>query len=100
MLRNDDCTERRIPRSAVFLQTFSEAPVDIRLVSSLTNDDEDRFAALVLHAMSELLGKTSAAYTVRIVTAAGKILQHSRPQPAAVKPSPLSSSRTAMDTRR
>jgi hypothetical protein len=56
--------------------------VDIRLVSSLTNDDEDRFAALVLNAVTELLAKTSAAYTIRIETAAGKIIQHSRPQPA------------------
>lgn len=74
--------------------------MDIRLVSSLTNEDEDRFAALVLNAMSELLGKTSAAYTVRIETTAGKILQQSRPQPAAAKPIALRSSRSAMDTRR
>jgi hypothetical protein len=77
-----------------------EAPVDIRLVSSLTNEDEDRFAALVMNAMSELLGKTSAAYAVRIVTAAGKILQHSRPEPAAGKAIAVRSSRSAMDTRR
>jgi hypothetical protein len=73
--------------------------VDIRVVSSLTNDDEDRFASLVLHTISELLGRTAAAYTVRIVTTAGKVLQHSRPQPAT-KPLTLRSSRTAMDTRR
>ena len=69
--------------------------MDIRLVSSLTNEDEDRFAAQVLNAVSELIARTSAAYTVRIVTAAGKILQQSRPEPAAVR-----SSRSAMDTRR
>ena len=73
--------------------------MDIRVVSSLTNDDEDRFASLVLNTVSELLGRTSAAYTVRIVTAAGKVLQQSRPQPAS-KPLTLRSSRTAMDTRR
>jgi hypothetical protein len=74
--------------------------VDIRVVSSLTNDDEDRFASLVLNAMSELLGKTAAAFTVRIETTAGKILQQSRPQPAPTKPLTLRSSRSAMDTRR
>ena len=74
--------------------------MDIRVVSSLTNDDEDRFAALVLNTMSELLGRTSAAYTVRIETSTGKVLQQSRPQPASSKPLTLRSSRTAMDTRR
>jgi hypothetical protein len=74
--------------------------VDIRVVSSLTNDDEDRFAAQVLNAMGELLGKTPVAYTVRIVTAGGKILQQSRPGSAAGKTQPARSSQSVLDTRR
>ena len=74
--------------------------MDIRVVSSLTNDDEDRFASLVLNAVNDLLGRTSAAYTVRIETAAGKVLQQSRPGPPAAKPQPARSSQSVLDTRR
>jgi hypothetical protein len=74
--------------------------VDIHLVSSLTNDDEDRFAALVLNAVSDLLGKTAVAYTVRIETTGGKILQQSRPVAAPKQPVAVRAGRTAADTRR
>lgn len=74
--------------------------MDIHLISSLTDDDEDRFASVVLNAMSDLLGNTPVAYSVRIETTAGKVLQQSRPIAEASKPMPARSNRTAADTRR
>jgi hypothetical protein len=52
-------------------------PVDIRVVSSLTDDDEDRFAIVLLKAMRELHDTFPAAYSVHIETTAGKVIQHS-----------------------
>jgi hypothetical protein len=49
--------------------------VDIRLVSSLTDDDEDRFAIVLMKAMRELHANFPAAYSVRIETAGGKVFQ-------------------------
>ena len=52
--------------------------MDIRLVSSFTDDDEDRFAGVLLNTMSDLLSTIPIAYSVRIETAGGKVLHHSR----------------------
>jgi len=52
--------------------------VDIRVVSSLTSEDEDRFASLVMKAISDLMATVPIAYSVRIETGSGKILQQSR----------------------
>jgi len=52
--------------------------VDIRLVSSLTVDDEDRFASVLLNAMDDLLSQLSVAYHLRINTTGGTVLQRSR----------------------
>jgi hypothetical protein len=52
--------------------------VDIRLVSSLTDDDEDRFAAIVLSALVDLLNRQAIAYSVRIETDRGIVLQHNQ----------------------
>jgi len=52
--------------------------VDIRLISSLTDDDEDRFASVLLNAMDELLGQFAVAYHLRINTTAGTVLQRTR----------------------
>ena len=59
--------------------------MDIRLVSSLTDDDEDRFAAIVLAAILELLNQQAIAYSLRIETAGGNVFQHnqSTSEPAA-----------------
>jgi hypothetical protein len=54
-----------------------DVAVDIRLVSSLTAEDEDRFAPVILNALAELLDKAPVAYSIRIETAAGKTMQHS-----------------------
>jgi hypothetical protein len=52
--------------------------VDIRLVSSLTDDDEDRFASVLLSTMDDLLSQMAVAYHVRIDTTAGTVLQRTR----------------------
>jgi len=57
--------------------------VDIRLVSSLTDDDEGRFAQVLLKAMANLLIKMPIAYSVRIQTTRGKIFHRSRRAPEA-----------------
>ena len=52
--------------------------VDIRLISSLTDDDEDRFASVLLNAMDDLLSQLAVAYHLRINTTGGAVLQRSR----------------------
>lgn len=49
--------------------------MDIRLVSSFTDDDEDRFALVLLKTMRELLGTFPIAYSVRVETTHGKVFQ-------------------------
>jgi hypothetical protein len=51
--------------------------VDIRLISSFTAEDEDLFAPVVLNAIAELLDKAPVAYSIRVRTTAGTIVQHS-----------------------
>jgi len=46
--------------------------VDIRFVSSLTPDDENRLAPALLSALGGLLDQLPIAYTLRVETAAGK----------------------------
>lgn len=55
--------------------------MDIRIISSLTDNDEDRFAGVVLEAMADLLSKIPITYLVRIETARGKIFHRSRSAP-------------------
>lgn len=52
--------------------------MEIRFVSSLTEDDEIRFAPAIVKAISHLLAAFSIVYTVRIETAGGQIFQSSR----------------------
>jgi len=51
-------------------------PMNIRFVSSLTPDDEERIAPGILNALGLLLDQLPLAYTLRIETSGGKILQH------------------------
>jgi len=64
---------------------LAEDFVNIRFISSMTNDDENRFASAVLNAMDELLRHLPIVYYVRIDTTAGGVLQRSRA--ATVAPS-------------
>jgi hypothetical protein len=50
--------------------------MDIRFISSLTPDDEERLAPGVVSALSMLLDQLPLAYTLRIETAGGKVFQH------------------------
>lgn len=50
--------------------------MDIRFVSSLTPDDEERLAPGIVSALSMLLDQLPLAYTFRIETAGGKVFQH------------------------
>jgi hypothetical protein len=57
--------------------------VDIRFISSLTSDDEDRLAPAVLTAVSSLLDQLALAYTLRIETTGEKVYHHSHPATSA-----------------
>jgi hypothetical protein len=50
--------------------------MDIRFVSSLTIDDENRLAPALLQAVVALLRAMPLAYTVRIETAGGEVFEH------------------------
>jgi hypothetical protein len=50
--------------------------MDIRFVSSLTIDDENRLAPALLQALAALLRTSPLAYTIRIETAGGQIFEH------------------------
>ena len=57
--------------------------MDIRFVSSLTDDDEGRFAPVLLKAMADLLSTIPIAYSVRIETTRGKVFHRSCTAPLA-----------------
>lgn len=53
--------------------------MDIRFISTLTPDDEERIASTLLRAASAILDQTGLAYTLRIQTTSEKVLQHIHP---------------------
>ena len=59
--------------------------MDIRFVSSLTIDDENRLAPALLQAITALLRTLPLAYTIRVETAGGQVFEH---QQASVAPVP------------
>ena len=50
--------------------------MDIRFVSSLTEEDENAFAPALLKAVSVILDQLPIAYTLRIETTAKQVFQH------------------------
>jgi hypothetical protein len=77
----------------------SEGPVEIRFVSSLTADDEDRIAPALLTAIATLLDQFPIAYTVRIETVASKTYQqHSLPDANQTATMPYAPSSQRADT--
>lgn len=50
--------------------------MNIRFVSSLTPEDEDRLAPVVLKAIGAILDEFPIAYTLRIETASATVFQH------------------------
>ena len=53
--------------------------MEIRFVSSLTPEDENTFAPVLLKALGALLDQTPIAYTLRIQTSGMQVCQHSNP---------------------
>ena len=58
--------------------------MNIRFVSSLTPDDEDRLAPGLVTALGQLLDAMPIAYTLRVETATGKLYQHAHAGPDVV----------------
>ena len=48
----------------------------IRFISSLDAEDEFRFATAVIAGLSKLLDELPIAYTIRLETAAGQVIEH------------------------
>ncbi len=53
--------------------------MDIRFVSTLTSEDEDRIAPTLLKAATAILDRLSLAYTLRIETTAQTVYQYHHP---------------------
>lgn len=62
--------------------------MNIRFVSSLTPDDEERVAPGVLNALRLILDTMPLAYTIRIETATGRVFQHAHAGTEAEPPAP------------
>src|SRR4051794_9443289 len=62
-------TERR-------LHSAPQHIVEIRLISTLTSEDEARIAAAICAAAGPLLDHLTIAYTLRIETADGQVFEH------------------------
>ena len=60
--------------------------MDIHFVSTLTPEDEDRYAPMVLAAVKAILEPMPIAYAVRVVTANGLAVQHTKSDLAAEAP--------------
>lgn len=61
--------------------------MDIRFISSLNAEDENRLASILLAAVTNLLDQFPLAYAIRIETASGQLVQHSHPasgEPVAI----------------
>src|SRR5262245_51102872 len=58
-------------------------PMDIHFVSTLTPDDEERLATMVVETAKALLACFPISYTLRVTAASDKVLQHTQSAPAA-----------------
>jgi hypothetical protein len=58
------------------MQRPGNTDMDIRIITSLDTDDEDRLAGSTLDAIVSLLTDLPASYAVRIETSSGRVLQH------------------------
>lgn len=65
--------------------------MNIRFISSLDADDELRFATAAFSAVTRLLDATPIAYTLRLETASGQVLEHHHApdSPSAVVAEPV-----------
>lgn len=53
--------------------------MEIRFISSLTDEDENLFAPALLKAVVTLLDQLPIAYTMRIETTGSQVFQHTHP---------------------
>lgn len=58
------------------LPALRDGAMDIRFISTLTPEDENRLARALLAAVASMLDQFTIVYTVRIQTTGGKTLQH------------------------
>jgi hypothetical protein len=58
--------------------------MDVHFVSTLTPDDEDHYAPVVLAAVQAILDRMPIAYTMRIRTANARVFEHTKADPAPV----------------
>jgi hypothetical protein len=72
--------------------------MEIHFVSSLTPEDEDRFARAVLSAAVALLGPCALTYTLRIRTSGVKLFHHHHADDRPNESSPQGRPRTAEDS--
>jgi hypothetical protein len=64
--------------------------MDIRVISTLTSDDEALIAAAICAAAGQLLDQFSIMYTIRIETTDGQVfLRHTAPPPGAISAATL-----------
>jgi hypothetical protein len=73
------------PRKVPVLQPFF-ATMNIRFVSALTSEDEDRLALALIKAVAALLESADFPYTLRIETSANRVFDHSQHVTAHVPP--------------
>ena len=64
------------------------ALMDIRLISSLTAEDENAFAPALLKAVGAILDQFPIAYTLRIETTGAQVFQHTHPSFEPSVPTP------------
>lgn len=60
--------------------------MNIRFISSLTPEDEERVAPGILTALGMLLDQLPIAYTLRIETSGGRVFQHAHTAAEGVEP--------------
>ena len=63
--------------------------MDISLVSSFTAEDEDRFVPVVLRVITEAIATLPVAYSIRIETAGGRVVQQHGPSIQAGESQPV-----------
>jgi hypothetical protein len=52
--------------------------MDVHFVSTLTADDEDRYAPMVINTIRAVLDQMPISYTLRVETANARVFQHSK----------------------
>jgi len=75
---------------AKFGEHEGRTDLDIRFVSSLTSDDEDRLAPAVASVLGNILDLLGIAYTLHVDTNGDSVVRHSRPNTTESAAAPVS----------